>query len=34
MKKLFLAKGRKINELPYEIHHMLAMMIVYPQKAA
>ena len=34
MKKLFLVKGRKINELPYELHHVFVMMIAYPQKAA
>ena len=27
MKKLFLAKGRKIIELPYELHHVFVMMI-------
>ena len=34
MKKLFLAKGRKINELSYELHHVFVMMIAYAQKAA
>ena len=37
MKKLFLAKNRKINKLPYEsyeLHHVFVMMIAYPQKAA
>ena len=34
MKKLFFAEGRKMNELPYELHHIFAMMIAYPQKAA
>ena len=34
MKKLFLAEGRKINELPYELHHVFVMMIVYLHKAA
>ena len=32
MKKLFLAKGQKINELPYELHHVFAMMIAYTHK--
>ena len=27
-------EDRKINELPYELHHMFVMMIAYPQKAA
>ena len=32
--KLFLAKRRKINELPYELHYVFVLMIAYPQKAA
>ena len=32
MKKLFLAKGQKIIELPYELHHVFVMMIAYPHK--
>ena len=34
MKKLFLAKGRKIIELPYELHHVFVMMIAYHKNAA
>ena len=34
MKKLFLAKGREINKLPYELHHMSVIIIAYAQKAA
>ena len=34
MTKLFRAKSRKPNEVPHELHHMSAMMIVYPQKVA
>ena len=34
MKKLFLAKGQKITELPHESHHMSVMSIAYKQKAA
>ena len=34
MKKLLLAKGRKINEVPYELHHVFVVMKAYPQKAA
>ena len=29
IKKLFLAKRRKINELPYELHYVFVMMIAY-----
>ena len=32
--KLFLVKGRKIIELPYELHHVFVMMIAYPQKSS
>ena len=34
MKKCFLQKVEKINELSYELHHVFVMMIAYPQKAA
>ena len=33
MKKLFLAEGRKTNQLPYELHYVFVMMVAYPQKA-
>ena len=32
IKKLFLAKRRKINELPHELHYVFVIMIAYHKK--